>query len=204
MAKQLLHALGYPSVVDLKTIIKMNATWKNPITESNIKLMECLYGPDIPTVKCKTTRRRPHKLVSDLVSIPHELCNTQHGVYLYIDIMYVNGMPFLTTISMNIKYCTAIWVANHMAPTISNLVESVLKLYHKAGFQVTEVCAHNEFKPVLHVLQDSGCPSQPILPVLRNMFLKLSAIIMSPKRIFAPLIMGFLTRCSNEPSYNTW
>ena len=66
---------------------------------------------------------------------------------LYIDIMYVNGMPFLTTLSKNIKYHTAMWVA----PTITNLVESVLKLYHWAGFHVKEVCA---FKPVLHVLQD--------------------------------------------------
>ena len=40
MAKQLLHTLGYPLVVDLKTIIEMNAIWDNPITESNVKLME--------------------------------------------------------------------------------------------------------------------------------------------------------------------
>ena len=44
MAKQLLHSLGYPLVVDLK------------ITNSNIKLMEHLYGPDMPTIKDKTTR----------------------------------------------------------------------------------------------------------------------------------------------------
>ena len=55
VAKQLLHALGYPLVVDLKTIIKMNAIWDNPVTESDIKLMEHLYGPNIPTVKGKTT-----------------------------------------------------------------------------------------------------------------------------------------------------
>ena len=40
VAKQLLHALGYPLVVDIKTIIKMNVIWDNPITVSDIKLME--------------------------------------------------------------------------------------------------------------------------------------------------------------------
>ena len=45
MAKQLLHMLRYPSVVDLKTIIKMNVIWDNPVTESNLKLMKYLYGP---------------------------------------------------------------------------------------------------------------------------------------------------------------
>ena len=56
MATRLLHALGYPLVVDLKTIIKTNVIWDNPVTESDIKLMEHLYGPNIPTIKGKTTR----------------------------------------------------------------------------------------------------------------------------------------------------
>ena len=58
----------------------------------------------------------------------------------YIDIMYINGMPLLTTISKNIKYHTTMWVADHTAPTITSLVESILKLYQWAGFQVMEVC----------------------------------------------------------------
>ena len=89
-------------MVDLKTIIKMDAVWDNPVTESDINLMEHLYGPNIPTVKGKTTRQCQHKLVSDVVFISHKLHNTQCNVCLYIDIMYVNGMPFLTTISKNI------------------------------------------------------------------------------------------------------
>ena len=91
-----------------------------------------------------------------MVSIPHKLYNTQCNVCLYIDIMYINGMPFLTTISKNIKYCTAMWVSNHMAPTITNLVEAVLKSYHWASFQVTEVCANHKFKPVLHIFHNRG------------------------------------------------
>ena len=55
VAKQLLPALGYPLLVNLKTIIKMNMIQDNPVTESNLKLMECLFGPDIPTLKGKTT-----------------------------------------------------------------------------------------------------------------------------------------------------
>ena len=97
VAKQLLPALCYPLVVNLKSIIKTNAIWDTSVTESNIKLMEHLHGPNIPTVKGKTTRQCPHKLVSDMVSIPHEFHDTQHDVGLYIDIKYINGMPFLTT-----------------------------------------------------------------------------------------------------------
>ena len=91
-----------------------------------------------------------------MVSIPHELCDAQCDVCLYIDIMCINGMPFLTTISKNIKYHTAMWVAHCTTPTITSLVESIQKLYQWASFQVTEVCTDHEFKPVLQVLQDNG------------------------------------------------
>ena len=134
----------------------MNVIWDNLVTKSDVKLMECLFRPDIPTIKNKTTRHHPHQLVSDVVSISHELHDAQYNVCLYIDIMYINGMPFLTTISKNIKYCTTMWVADCTAPTITSLVESVLKSYQQAGFEVMEVCTNHEFKPVLQVLHDDG------------------------------------------------
>ena len=96
------------------------------------------------------------------------------------------------------------WGADHTAPTITSLVESVLKLYQQASFQVMEVCADHKFKPVLHVLQDGGWSFMTILLTLRNMFLRPSATIASSRSVFAPLIMGFLTRCSQEPLYATW
>ena len=56
VANWLLHVLGYPSVVNLKTIIKTNMIQHNPATKSHLKLIEHLLGPDIPTVKGETTR----------------------------------------------------------------------------------------------------------------------------------------------------
>ena len=107
----------------------MNVIQDNPVTKSDLKLMECLFRPDIPTVKGKTTKQHQHQLVCNVVSIPHELHDAQCDVCFYIDIMYINGMPFLATISKNIKYHTTMCVANCTAPTIARLVESVLKLY---------------------------------------------------------------------------
>ena len=156
MAKQLLHVLGNPAVVNLRTIIITNVNQDNLVTKSDLKLMECLFRPDIPNVKGKTARCHPHQLVSNVVSIPLELCDAQHDVCLYIDLMYVNGIPFLTTISKNIEYFTAMWVADCTAHTIASLVESILKLYQRASFQVIEVCTDCKFKPVLHIQHNNG------------------------------------------------
>ena len=156
VAKWLLHMLCYFSVVDLKATIETNAIWDNLVTESDLKLMELLYGTDIATMKGKNTRQCPHQLVRNVVSSPHRLCDAQCNVCLYIDIMYVNGMPFLTTVSKNIKYHTAIWVADCNPTTIAPLVESVLNLYQQASFQVSKICTDDEFKPVLNILLDDG------------------------------------------------
>ena len=129
-------------MVNLKTIKKLNVIWDNPVTKSDVKVMEHLYGPDIATLKGKTTRHCPHQLVSNVVSISHELHETQCDVCLYIDIMCVNGMPFLTIISKNIMYHIAMWVADCSHTTIASPVESVLKLYQWIGLQVTKICAN--------------------------------------------------------------
>ena len=48
------------------------------------------------------------------------------------------------------------WVADCNPTSIAALVESVLKLYQPASFQVSKICTDREFKPVLNILLDDG------------------------------------------------
>ena len=48
------------------------------------------------------------------------------------------------------------WVADCTALTTTSLIESVLKLYQWASFQVMEVCTNHKFKTFLQVLKDNG------------------------------------------------
>ena len=96
------------------------------------------------------------------------------------------------------------WVADHTAPTITSLVEAVLKLYQWASFQVMEVCADHEFKPVLQVLQDSGWSFMTNLSNAQEHVPEAECNNCILKECIWPLIMGFLTRCSQEPLYATW
>ena len=113
-------------------------------------------------------------------------------------------MPFLTTISTNIKYHTAMSVADHTAPTIASLVESILKLYLWASFQVMEVCTNCKFKPVLQVLQDNGWSFMTNLANDQEHVPEVGTIITFLRSIFMPQIMGFLTRCSHKLLFATW
>ena len=94
-------------------------------------------------------------------------------------------------------------VADCTAPTITSLVESILKLYQWAGFQVTEACTDHKFKPVLKVLQDNGSFTTNLANTQEHVP-RLSTIITSLTSVFVPLIMGFLTRCSHKLIFATW
>eukprot|EP00978_Attheya_sp_CCMP212_P029918 scaffold108169_cov53-Attheya_sp.AAC.1 len=56
-ARDCYHAMGTPSILDLLAILRMNIVKDNPITIKDIKLAEKIFGPDIATLKGKTTRR---------------------------------------------------------------------------------------------------------------------------------------------------
>jgi len=52
----LLHATGCPSVADLKKILKMNGIANCPITLDDVDIAEKICGPDVASLKGKTTR----------------------------------------------------------------------------------------------------------------------------------------------------
>ena len=82
----------------------MNQIHGNPIETGDVDLIEKVYGPDIATVKDRTTRKRPTTARLDTIRVPKDLWLAQHNVELCIDAMFINRMPFLTSISHQIKY----------------------------------------------------------------------------------------------------
>ena len=101
-ARDLFHALGTPSINDFKAIICMNTTHNNPVTTDDIKIAEKIFGPDVGTLRGKTTCRKLLPVLNDYIKIPKELIKAQREVNLCMDGMKVNRQSFLTTISRNI------------------------------------------------------------------------------------------------------
>ena len=99
LARDLIAALGSPSVADLKAAIAMNAIANLPVTMKDVDIAEKIFGPDLGTIKGKTTRRKPLPMVTDQIAIPPQLYEKRDALDLCIDIMFVNEMPFLTSIT---------------------------------------------------------------------------------------------------------
>jgi hypothetical protein len=153
-ARALYQTLGTPSIKDFKAIIRMNCIKNNPITTEDIDLAEKIFGPDIGSLKGKTTRAKPKPVVDDFIEIPRELIAAQQDITLCIDGLKINGIPFLATISRNIMYRTCEWVKHQTVSVYRSVLDSVFRIYNMAGFRIVAIHCDNEFKPLMDELKD--------------------------------------------------
>ena len=96
--------------------------------------MTSIFGPDIATLKGKTTHRTPVPVIEDHIEIPRELVTTQYSITLCLDGMKVNDLSFLTSISKNIMYCTARYVERSNMEQYRKCLKQVLRIYTLGGF----------------------------------------------------------------------
>ena len=147
-ARELLHALSCPSVPDLKRALQQNAISNCPVSIRDIEVASDIFGPDIASLKGKSTRHKERPYVEDIVTIPPELVAAQQKVHLCIDTFFVNGVSFLATISKHIMYRTCTQVSQLTVSHYAAAVMKVLSTYRSAGFVVSYIHADNEFASV--------------------------------------------------------
>jgi hypothetical protein len=152
-ARVLYNALGSPSVKDFKAILQLNFIKNNPVRLEDIKIAESIFGPNIGSLRGKTTRRKLSPVVSDYIKIPPELIQAQQDVVLCMDTMYINGMSFLTTILQHIMYRTTEWVPNKTAKAYWSALDNVFWLYNHSGFRIRSIHCDNEYRSLMQELE---------------------------------------------------
>ena len=153
-ARRLAHALGFPNTEDLRKAIKYNLIKDCPVTIEDIKVAETIYGKDIATLKGKTTRRTSKPVVNDYIEVPVGLKNLHRNVELCTDIMCVNQIPFLVTISKRMQYRTAWVMRSQKASDFRSSIDQVFRIYNAAGFQITTLHCDRQFKPIMDEIKD--------------------------------------------------
>ena len=155
-AREFQVMVGRPSDKDFINILKTNSLPNYPVTPRDVLIANELFGPDIGSLKGKTTRRAP-PIVDSPISVDLTTILKHYGeVTLCVDFMYVKKVLLLVTLSRNIKFGTMEAVADRKEATILKCIKGVVTLYRKAGFKVTTALMDGEFVPLHGGLAELG------------------------------------------------
>ena len=148
--------VGRPSDKDFIKILKTSSLPNCPVTPRDVIIANKLFGPDVGALKGKTTRRSP-PIVDSPVPVDITSILKYYGeVTLCVDLMYVNRVPLLVTLSRNIKFGTVEAVKDRKEATLLKGIATVTALYRKAGFKVTTALMDGEFVPLHGGLAEIG------------------------------------------------
>ena len=155
-ARELQVMVGRPSDKEFIKILKTSSLPNCPVSPRDVLIANELFGPDVGSLKGKTTRRAP-PIVDSPVSVDLTTILKHYGeVTLCVDFMYVNKVPLLVTLSRNVKFGTVEAVADRKEATILKCIKGVVALYRKAGFTVTTALMDGEFVPLRGGLAELG------------------------------------------------
>jgi hypothetical protein len=119
--------IGRPSTKDLLRIVDNNLLPNCPITRRDVLVVEKIFGPDLGSLKGKTVRRAPQARVV-FQQLPAELMRQSSKVTLCANIMSVNKVLFLVTISRNIKFGTATLIVDKLQKIVFSALKDVCKV----------------------------------------------------------------------------
>ena len=110
------------------------ATVANDVTNAR-----AIFGPNRPGLRGKTVRQRPDRIVPEYLEIPKDFYRLHHFVTLTTDVIFVNGIPFFTILSPDIRFVMAEHVPSRTAKKLAKLLTKIVKLYAIGAFDVRNV-----------------------------------------------------------------
>ena len=110
-----------------------------------------ILGTSKYAIQGKTTSTRPDAVgdVLQAAELPPTIMEYYKDVELSIDVLHVNRIPFLATLSKSIHYSTMDALDNMKIPTVEHVIETVIHAYAVRGFHVKVIHVDIQFKALL-------------------------------------------------------
>jgi len=107
LAKNIQHTLGYPSTTEFIKVIERGDIQDCPVNKAAINVAEDIFGHDVGSFKGKMVRRNTgHVEDANPFVMPPNVTNNYKQITLCADIMFINKITFLMTISRHIRLGT--------------------------------------------------------------------------------------------------
>ena len=146
-ARTLIKHLGYPSYNHLVTSLQTNSITNCSVTSDDVRRALLIYGPDVASLRGKSTRP-PSSHVPPFVAtpLPPDIYDSHKNITLCMDFFFVQGLPFLHSISQNYQFRTVEGVQNRTKSTILSGFNKIKKIYEGRHLFMNELRGDNELK----------------------------------------------------------
>ena len=105
--RKLQSIIGNPSYAHFRKLVKNNHLKNCPIFEADIIASEDIFGKSLQILKGKTTRIKSAHARSELTTIPPTIVHKYKNLELFGDIIRINGLRFILTMSLHLKFITS-------------------------------------------------------------------------------------------------
>ena len=106
LAREVQAMVAVPTEAEFKKMVSSKSLSDCPVTVDDVANARAIFGPDRAGLRGKTVRQKPDRVEPEYTRIPRDFYELQKFVKLTADVMIVNGLPFLTTLSRNIRFGT--------------------------------------------------------------------------------------------------
>jgi hypothetical protein len=92
--------LGHPTDQEfLLEMVRSGMISNCPVTPTAVQNTNQIFDPNLAGVRGQTVRRPPDSVTTNHVKIPRAILEQHPRVTLAVDVMFVNGVPFLASVS---------------------------------------------------------------------------------------------------------
>ena len=110
-------------------MVSLNMINNLPVTFRNILNTNNIFGPDVPSMKGKSVRRKQESVVSNYVKIPKGILEINTNLEISVDGMFVKKFLFLVSASKNLKFSTINYTPKMSEKELARYVNKILDVY---------------------------------------------------------------------------
>ena len=152
LARKAQARVGTPTEADFIEMVSKGTLTNCSVTLVDIANTRHVFGPDLPGIKSNTVWRKPARVEVEDYLVTRTILDDYHrfvSVTLTADVMFVNGLPFLVTMSRRIWLLTVEHTPSRTAKQLGSSITKVVNLYAWGGFVINTVLMDQEFDKIV-------------------------------------------------------
>ncbi len=122
--------MGLPSPATLKLMVCDNLINNCLVTLEAIKVADNVFGPDVASLQGKMAWWTPNHVDLAYANIPPEIISRNLDVIVIANLMFINGLPFLVSISRNIMLITVTYMPLCKIEDLQKGMLQIILVYH--------------------------------------------------------------------------